>query len=89
MKNYEQVIQTLIETNEKLLNNEVSLEVAKQVAQNTQTIINGARLVLDVMKFQDKKENNFFLPAPEDDIDKILAEVKANQSKTIDLSSRV
>jgi hypothetical protein len=83
MKNFSQVIQTLIETNDKLISKEISIEVAKQVASNTQTIINGARLQLDLMKFCNKKDSIFFEEL--EPIDKTLDEIEKNRKQPIRL----
>lgn len=50
MENFEDVIQTLIETNNKLINGKIELKVAQQVSANTQVLINAARLQLDIFK---------------------------------------
>ena len=59
MKNFNDVIQLLIETNEKLLNKEIDIETAKAIAQNTQVIINAAKVTLDYAKFTGDKINMF------------------------------
>ena len=59
MKNFNDVIQLLIETNEKLLNKEIDVETAKAIAQNTQVIINAAKVTLDYAKFTGDKINMF------------------------------
>lgn len=60
MKNYNDVIQTLIDTNEKLFNDEISIDVAKQIANNVQVLINASRLQFDIMKYQEKKFSEYF-----------------------------
>jgi hypothetical protein len=50
MQNLEDVIQTLIETNKKLIDGKIELRVAQQVSANTQVLINAARLQLDIFK---------------------------------------
>lgn len=60
MKNFQDVIDLLIQTNEKLLNKEIDVETAKAIAQNTQVIINAAKVTLDFAKFTNDK-NNLFL----------------------------
>lgn len=50
MYNFEDVIQTLIETNNKLICGEIDLKVAQQISQSTQVLINAARLQLDMFK---------------------------------------
>lgn len=59
MKNFNDVVQLLIETNEKLLNKQIDIETAKAIAQNTQVIINAAKVTLDFAKFTGDKSNIF------------------------------
>jgi len=60
MKSYKDVIQLLIEANDKLYEGKMPIEMAKQICQNTQTIINAAKLHLDVCKYHKKIDNDFF-----------------------------
>lgn len=55
MKNLNDVIQQLASINDKLLSGEVTIDIARQISANTQVIINGARLQLDAMKFDNQK----------------------------------
>ncbi len=57
-KTLEDVIQQLVEVNDKLINNQITLPIAKQVSINTQTLINGAKLQLDIYK-QTKQITHF------------------------------
>lgn len=50
MANFEDVIQQLIDTNNKLVSGKIELKVAQQISQNTQVLINAARLQLDIFK---------------------------------------
>jgi hypothetical protein len=50
MKNFNDVIQQLIDTNEQLISGKIKLEVAKQIAINTQIIINAAKIYIDIGK---------------------------------------
>lgn len=50
MANFEEVVQTLIDTNNKLLKGEIKLEVARHIASSTQVLINAARLEFDIFK---------------------------------------
>jgi hypothetical protein len=60
MKNYSEIIQQLIEINDKLIAGEIKLEVAKQVCTNVQVLINAAKLQLEVLKYQKKSTSEFF-----------------------------
>ena len=59
MKNFNDIIQTLIETNDKLVKGEIDIETAKVIAQNTQVLINAAKVTLDFAKFTGNKEDVF------------------------------
>lgn len=50
MKTFNNVIEQLIDVNTRLIENKIDIETAKQVAQNTQVIINAAKVELDVIK---------------------------------------
>lgn len=60
MKTYSEIIQQLADVNDKLINDKISIEKAKQVAQNTQVLINAARLQLDVCRMQKITDATFF-----------------------------
>jgi restriction endonuclease Mrr len=71
MKNYNEVIQSLIDTNEKLIAGEITPIVARQVANNVQVLINAARLQFEVMKYQKKETLPFFAQPEQMIIDRI------------------
>ena len=50
MKNFNDILQMLITVNEKLINGEIDIEKAKVIGQNTQTLINAAKVQLDYCK---------------------------------------
>ena len=50
MANFEDVIQQLIDTNNKLIKGEVDIKVAQHIAASTQVLINAARLQLDIFR---------------------------------------
>lgn len=60
MKSFPEIIQTLIDINDKLVAGKIDIATAKQVANNVQVIINASRLQFDVMKYQEKKELPYF-----------------------------
>lgn len=62
MAKFEDVIQTLIDTNNKLINKEIDLKVAQQISQSTQVLINAARLQLDI--FKATKQSQIFIEPP-------------------------
>ena len=59
MPDFKETIDLLIDTNKKLVAGEISVEKAKQVAVNTQVIINGAKVLLEYMRLY-KEDNPFF-----------------------------
>jgi hypothetical protein len=58
--NFNDIIQTLIDTNEKLISGKIEVDRAKQICQNTQVLINAARLQFDVMKYLKLDSLDFF-----------------------------
>lgn len=62
MANFEDVIQQLIDTNNKLIKGEIDLKIAQYVVNSTQVLINAARLQLDI--FKTTKEIYPFIEAP-------------------------
>ena len=50
MANFEDVIQQLIDTNNKLLKGEIDVKTAQYIVSSTQVLINAARLQLDIFK---------------------------------------
>lgn len=80
MKNLNDVIQTLIEVNDRLIANTITIDVAKQVATNTQVLINGARLQLDAAKFDNQKRQFIEERKP------IFDELKEIAAKAVELN---
>jgi len=62
MANFENVIQQLVETNQKLIEGKIDLKVAQHISNSTQVLINAARLQLDLYKAT--KEMYPFIEAP-------------------------
>ena len=62
MAKFENVIQTLIDTNNKLINGEIDIKVAQHISASTQVLINAARLQLDIFKATNKVQR--FLEEP-------------------------
>lgn len=50
MKNFNDILQTLITVNDKLIDGTIDIEKAKVIGQNTQTLINAAKVQLDYCK---------------------------------------
>lgn len=50
MEKLRDVIQTLIQVNSDLIDKKIDIETAKQVCNNTQVIINGAKVYVDYAK---------------------------------------
>ncbi len=59
MKNFNDILQTLITVNDLLINDKIDIEKAKVIGQNTQTLINAAKVQLDYAK--QTKQNPAFL----------------------------
>jgi hypothetical protein len=47
MKNFNDILQTLIIVNEQLIDNKIDIEKAKVIGQNTQILINAAKVQLE------------------------------------------
>lgn len=63
MANFEDVIQQLIDTNNKLIKGEVDIKVAQHIAASTQVLINAARLQLDIFRITQQTQH-FIEPKP-------------------------
>lgn len=63
-KTFSDVIQSLIKVNEDMIAGKVSVHIAKQVAINTQVLINSVKAQLAIMKFTQQNASDFFGPAP-------------------------
>lgn len=50
MKNFNDILQTLITVNDLLINDKIDIEKAKVIGQNTQTLINAAKVQLEYCK---------------------------------------
>ena len=77
--NYGEIIDQLAEANKKLMNGEISIEVARQVGNNTQVLINGARLQFEVVKHSDQLNGDFF--KKQESIDDVMKEIEVSRSK--------
>lgn len=62
MANFENVIQQLVETNQKLIDGKIDLKVAQHISNSTQVLINAAKLQLDIYK--STKSIHPFIEAP-------------------------
>ena len=80
MAKFEDVIQTLIDTNNKLIKGEIDIKVAQQISSSTQVLINAARLQLDIYKATNKVQ--MFLEAPTK-----IEELKNLAQKAVELNS--
>lgn len=59
MKTFADVIQLLIQVNQDLIDDKISIDKAKQIATNTQVIINAAKLEFEYINIM-KIESDFF-----------------------------
>lgn len=84
MKTYHDIIQQLVDTNDMLIADKISIDKAKQVAQNTQVLINAAKLQLEICK-QLKLDTPAFLSVQSiiEPIDKTLKEIEDKKKKPI------
>ena len=60
MKNFNDILQTLITVNEQLIDNKIDIEKAKVIGQNTQILINAAKVQLEFAK-QTKQTPTFLI----------------------------
>ncbi|MFA6570746.1 MAG: hypothetical protein WCT77_05855 [Bacteroidota bacterium] len=82
MKTYPEIIQQLIDVNDKLIDGKIEIEKAKQICQNVQTLINAAKLQLEVLKYQKKSESDFFKENTTlESIDETLAEIESRRNQ--------
>ena len=86
MKNFNEILQTLISVNDKLINGEIDIEKAKVIGQNTQILINAAKVQLEYCK--QTKEIPLFLTSKKpifDELKEIANEaVKLNDTDNFD-----
>ena len=75
MKNFNDILQTLITTNEKLIDGRIDIEKAKVIGQNTQILINAAKVQLEYSK--QTKQTPMFLNEKKPIIDE-LKEIAKN-----------
>lgn len=60
-KTFIEVIQQLIKVNDDLINKKIDLDTAKQIAQNTQVVINAAKVHIEFLKIsKGQDEDSFF-----------------------------
>lgn len=89
-KTFEEAIQQLIDVNELVLKDEISVEKARTIAQNMQVVINAAKLQLDYMRITKRKNADFFLmsdiAAPEE-IKKSIKEIEEREKEPYRFSS--
>jgi hypothetical protein len=62
----------VIDTNQKLLDGSIDIRVANQVAINTQTIINAAKVQIEVMKLNKIDSTDFFNDTVKQSFDEVL-----------------
>lgn len=85
MAKIENVIQTLIDTNNKLINGEIDIKVAQHISASTQVLINAARLQLDIFKATNKVQRFLEEPSTIEDCKEIAQKaVELNNSENFD-----
>ena len=88
-KTFEEAIQQLIDVNDLVLQDKISVEKARTIAQNMQVVINAAKLQIDYMKITKKKDSDFFLmsdvSSPQE-IKKSLSEIKEREKEPYSFS---
>lgn len=72
MNTFRESIQMVIDTNQKLLDGSIDIRVANQVAINTQTIINAAKVQIEVMKLNKIDSTDFFNDTVKQSFDEVL-----------------
>ena len=80
MKNFNDILQTLITVNDLLINDKIDIEKAKVIGQNTQTLINAAKVQLDYAK--QTKQTSVFLNEKKSTIE----ELKEIAQKAVELN---
>ena len=75
MKNFNDILQTLITVNDLLINDKIDIEKAKVIGQNTQILINAAKVQLEYAK--QTKQTPIFLNEKKPIIDE-LKEIAKN-----------
>ena len=75
MKNFNDILQTLITVNEQLIDGKIDIEKAKVIGQNTQILINAAKVQLEYAK--QTKQTPIFLNEKKPIIDE-LKEIAKN-----------
>ena len=81
MKNFNDILQTLITVNEQLIDNKIDIEKAKVIGQNTQILINAAKVQLDYCK--QTKQTPAFLIDKKSTID----ELKEIAKKAVEMNN--
>ena len=90
MNTFREAIQMVIDTNQKLLDGEIDIKIASQIAINTQTIINAAKVQIEVMKLAKIDKSDFFSEKIKlESIDKTLKEIEENNKRPYRTSDKV
>lgn len=90
-KTFEEAIQQLIDVNDMVINDKISPEKARAIAQNMQVVINAAKLQIDYMKLTKRNNAEFFKMSDHVDIklepiDETLKEIEENRKKPYEVS---
>ena len=89
MNTFREAIQMVIDTNQKLLDGSIDIRVANQVAINTQTIINAAKVQIEVMKLNKIDSTDFFNDTVKQSFDEVLKEIEERRTKPFQPTDKV
>lgn len=73
-RTFKEIINLLIQANDDLIADKISIDKARAICQNTQVLINAAKLQFEVNKFQNDNTNSFFADSLKEN--KLLKEVQ-------------
>jgi hypothetical protein len=90
MNTFREAIQMVITTNQRLLDNTIDIKAANQIAINTQTIINAAKVQIEIMKLTKSDTCDFFSEVKQlESIDATLKEIEERRKAPYVKSKRI
>jgi len=85
MKNFNDILQTLITVNEQLIDNKIDIEKAKVIGQNTQILINAAKVQLEYAR-QTKQTPAFLNELKQSTYKDIIGDLKEIAQKAVEMN---
>ena len=86
MKNFNDILQTLITVNEQLIDNKIDIEKAKVIGQNTQILINAAKVQLEYAR-QTKQTPAFLNELKQSTYKDIIGDIKEIAQKAVEMNN--